>query len=62
MTELSYSYRIDFQVMRRSGDDEDFKEYAFGSTWECDTVSEAGHFAYSAIQNDEFDITSEEMT
>ncbi|WP_341856403.1 hypothetical protein [Brachybacterium sp. GPGPB12] len=48
-------YRIDFSIMRREEGEEDFSEYAFGSTASSETIQEAGFDAYAAIQNEEWD-------
>lgn len=53
-------YRIDFSIMRREEGEEDFSEYAFGSTWAESSIYAAGYMALSAIQNEEYDITVEE--
>lgn len=50
-------YRIDFTIMVRRGDDEDFTEHAFGSTWAESSIDAAAHMVLSALQNGEYDIT-----
>lgn len=48
-------YRIDFSIMWRKRGEEDFTEYAFGSTASSSTIREAGDDAHAAIQNEEWD-------
>lgn len=52
---MSDDYRIDFSIMRRKAGEEDFTEYAFGSTMSSSTIQEAGFDAHAAIQNEEWD-------
>ena len=49
-------YRIDFSIMRRQPGEEDFTEFAFGSTSAEHSIDQAGHMAHSAIQNEEWDV------
>lgn len=52
---MNDDYRIDFSIMRRKAGEEDFTEYAFGSTMSSSTIQEAGFDAHAAIQNEEWD-------
>lgn len=48
-------YRIDFSIMKREDGEEDFTEFAFGSTMSSSTILEAGFDAHAGIQNEEWD-------
>lgn len=50
-------YRVDFSIMKRETGQEDFTEFAFGSTMSSTTIQEAGFDAHAAIQNEEWDET-----
>lgn len=56
---MASEYRIDFQIMRRRDGEDDFTEYAFGSTPAEVSIDQAAHSVLSALQNDEYDITEE---
>lgn len=48
-------YRVDLSIMKRETGQEDFTEFAFGSTMSSTTIQEAGFDAHAAIQNEEWD-------
>ena len=48
-------YRIDFTITRRRPGEDDFTEVGFGSSGAWPSLDEAGHIAYSAIQNDDWE-------
>lgn len=52
---MSDEYRIDFTITRRRDGEDDFTEYAFGSTPAEASIEQAAHMAISAIENGEYD-------
>ena len=55
--DLDAEYRVDFSVLRRLPDEDDFTEIGFGSTVAEESLDQAAHMVLGALQNDEWDYT-----
>lgn len=52
-----YEYRIEYQIMRSTGEDGDFEEIGFGSSGTWDHIADAEHWMGSGIENREWETT-----